>query len=94
MAQHARHVLDLDGGIFTSRDPKRVAASLKRSADRSKRRKSDPYRSTMPMPNFYINRGARNLPNSRKRVLERAKNELRRLYRKSSQTPNAKKRAA
>ncbi len=86
--------LDLDGGIFTSRYPKRVAASLKRSADRSRRRKSDPYRSAMSMLNFYINRAGRNLPDSRRRVLERAKDELRRLYGKSSRTPNAKKRAA
>jgi len=88
------YALDLDAGIFTSRDPKRVAASLKRSADRSKRRKSDPYRSAMSMLNFYINRAGRNLPDSRKRVLQRAKDELRRLYGKSSRTAKAKKRAA
>jgi len=85
------YALDLDAGIFTSRDPKRVAASLKRSADRSKRRKSDPYRSAMSMLNFYINRAGRNLPDSRKRVLERAKDELRRLYGKSLRTAKAKK---
>ena len=72
--------LDLEGGVFTSRDPKRIAASLKRSADRSKRRKSEPYRSAMSMLVFYINRGGRNLTASRKRVLERAKDELRQLY--------------
>jgi Protein of unknown function (DUF3175) len=86
--------LDLDGGVFTSRDPKRVAASLKRSAERSKRRKSGPYRSAMSMLNFYINRAGRNLPDSRKRVLKQAKDELRRLYGKSLRTPNAKKRTA
>jgi hypothetical protein len=86
--------LDLEAGVFTSRDPKRVAASLKRSADRSKRRKSDPYRSAMSMLNFYINRAGRNLPDSRKRVLERAKDELRRLYGKSSRTAKAKKQPA
>jgi Protein of unknown function (DUF3175) len=86
--------LDLDRGIFTSRDPKRVAASLKRSADHSRRRKTDPYRSAMSMLNFYINRAGRNLPHSRKRVLERAKDELRRLYGKSPRTTKAKKQAA
>ncbi len=83
--------LGLDSGIFTSRDPKRVAVSLKRAADRSTRRKSDPYRSAMSMLNFYINRAGRNLSHSRKRVLERAKDELRRLYRKSSRTAKVKK---
>jgi hypothetical protein len=84
--------LDLDHGVFKLRDPKRVAAALKRSADRSKRRKAEPYRSAMSMLNFYINRAGRNLPDTRKRVLERAKDELRRLYGKSSRTVKAKKR--
>jgi translation initiation factor 2 alpha subunit (eIF-2alpha) len=87
------HALDLDGGIFTSRDPKRVALSLKRAADHSRRRKSDPYRSAMSMLNFYINRAGRNLSDSRKRLLERAKDELRRLYGKSSRTAKVKKQA-
>jgi hypothetical protein len=85
--------LDLEGGVFTSRDPKRIAASLKRSADRSKRRKSEPYRSAMSMLVFYINRGGRNLPASRKRVLERAKDELRRLYGKPPAAKRKKKAA-
>jgi hypothetical protein len=72
--------LDLENSVFKSRDPKRIAASLKRSAERSKRRKADPYRSAMSMLNFYINRAGRNLPGRGKRVLERAKNELRRLF--------------
>lgn len=76
--------LDLKQGVFTSRDPRKIAASLKRSADRSKRRKSDPYRSAMSMLTFYINRGGRNLPAARKRVLEKAKIELRRLYKKAA----------
>jgi len=69
--------LDLDKGVFTLRSPKEIAASLKRSAERSKRRKSDPYRSAMSMLTFYINRGGRNLPASRKRTLNKAKDELR-----------------
>lgn len=85
--------LDLEGGVFTSRDPKRIAASLKRSADSSKRRKSEPYRSAMSMLVFYINRGGRNLTASRKRVLERAKDELRRLYGKPPAAKRKKKAA-
>ncbi len=84
------HALDLKGGVFKLCDPKRVAASLKRSADRSRRRKSDPYRSAMSMLTFYINRAGHNLPASRKRVLERAKDELRRLYGKSARTNTTK----
>jgi hypothetical protein len=69
--------LDLKHGVFRLRDPKKIAASLKRSARCSNRRKSDPYRSAMSMLTFYINRAGKNLPASRKRVLERAKDELR-----------------
>ena len=69
--------LDLKEGVFKFRSPKKIAASLKRSAERSKRRKSDPYRSAMSMLTFYINRGGRNLSASRKRTLNKAKEELR-----------------
>jgi hypothetical protein len=69
--------LTLDRGVFTLRDPKRIAASLKRSAERSKRRKADPFRSALSMLTFYINRAGRNLPASRKKTLMRAKDELR-----------------
>src|SRR6516165_3591560 len=72
--------LDLDRGVFTKRDPKRVAASLKRSAERSRRRKTDPYRSALSMLTFYINRAGRNLPASRRKTLERAKSELRKQF--------------
>ena len=68
--------LDLKGGVFTLRDPKKIAASLKRSAERSKRRKTNAYRSALSMLTFYINRAGRNLPASRRKVLDRAKNEL------------------
>lgn len=69
--------LDLRRGVFTLRDPKKIAASLKRSAEASKRRKADPFRSAMSMLTFYINRGGRNLSASRKKTLMRAKDELR-----------------
>ncbi len=68
--------LDLKGGVFTSRDPKKIAASLKRSAERSKRRKANPYRSALSMLTFYINRAGKNLPAARRKVLDRAKDEL------------------
>jgi len=57
-----------------------IARSLKHSAEHSKRRKSEPYRSAMSMLTFYINRAGKNLPASRRRTLERAKDELRRLF--------------
>jgi Protein of unknown function (DUF3175) len=73
-------VLTLDKGVFTKRDPKAIAASLKRSAERSRRRKADPFRSALSMLTFYINRAGKNLPASRKRTLLRAKDELRRQF--------------
>jgi hypothetical protein len=72
--------LDLEEDIFKSRSAKRIAASLKRSAEHSHRRKASPFQSAMSMLNFYINRAGENLPASRKRVLEAAKTELRRLF--------------
>jgi len=72
--------LDLDRGVFTKRDPKRIAASLKRSAERSHRRKADPYRSALSMLTFYINRAGKNLPPGRRKALERAKGELRKQF--------------
>jgi hypothetical protein len=72
--------LTLDKGVFTKGSPKAIARSLKRSAERSHRRKSAPYRSAMSMLTFYINRGGKGLSASRKRTLEKAKDELRALY--------------
>jgi len=72
--------LDLEPGVFKRDDPKAVARSLKRSADRSTRRKSDPYRSAMSMLTFYLNRAGKNVDARQRRVLERAKDELRRLF--------------
>jgi hypothetical protein len=74
------NALDLDSGVFTMRDPKRIAASLRRSAQRSSRRKADPYRSALSMLTFYINRAGKNLPATRRRTLQRAKDELRRQF--------------
>ncbi|HKW46715.1 MAG TPA: DUF3175 domain-containing protein [Gemmatimonadaceae bacterium] len=74
------NALDLDRSVFTWKDPRRIALSLKRSAEHSHRRKSDPYRSAMSMLTFYINRAGTNLSTSQLRVLERAKVELRRVF--------------
>jgi hypothetical protein len=72
--------LDLEAKLFSQKSPARIAASLKRSAERSRRRKSSPYRSAMSMLTFYINRAGKKLPASRKRVLQRAKGELRHAF--------------
>ena len=72
--------LDLESKIFKSTNPRRIALSLKRSAQASKRRKGTPYQSAMSMLNFYINRAGKSLPQNQKRVLERAKDELRDVF--------------
>ncbi len=72
--------LDLTKGVFAKKDPKAIARSLKRSAERSRRRKADAYRSALSMLTFYINRAGRNLPASRKKILQRAKGELRHAF--------------
>lgn len=69
--------LDLKENIFKNNDPKKIAASLKKSAEHSKRRKAGPYQSAMSMLNFYINRAGKNLSAARKKKLEAAKGELR-----------------
>jgi len=66
--------------VFKSKDRLTIARSLKRSAEQSKRRKGTPYQSAMSMLNFYINRAGKNLPQARKRTLERAKDELRDVF--------------
>jgi hypothetical protein len=73
------NALDLEAGVF-KRSPSQIARSLKRSADHSNRRKASPLRSALSMLTFYVNRAGKNLPAARKRVLERAKDELRSLY--------------
>ena len=74
------NALDLEPGVFTFDDPRRIAESLKQSAERSRRRKTDPFRSAMSMLNFYINRAGRKLPQEQRQRLEQAKDELRELY--------------
>ena len=74
------NALDLDPGVFTLSDPRAIARSLKRSAERSQRRKTTPYRSAMSMLTFYINRAGRHLTKAQRARLERAKDELRSLF--------------
>jgi Protein of unknown function (DUF3175) len=72
--------LDLERGVFAKQDPRAIARSLKRSAERSRRRKSNSYRSAMSMLTFYVNRAGKNLSKTRLAKLEKAKDELRALY--------------
>jgi hypothetical protein len=72
--------LDLEKGVFTFKDPRKIAASLKRSAEASKRRKADPFRSAMSMLVFYINRAGKNLSKKDRARLEKAKDELRKAF--------------
>jgi hypothetical protein len=74
------HALDLDKGVFTWKSPKRIAASLKRSAEESSNRKASPYRSAVSMLVFYMNRAGKNLPLQRRRTLEQARDELRKQF--------------
>jgi hypothetical protein len=85
------NALDLERDVFKGRTARSIAASLKRSAERSRRRKGTAYQSAMSMLNFYINRAGRNLPATRRRTLESAKKELRRLY---GRAEPAKRRAS
>lgn len=75
------HALDLESGVFTWKDPAKIAQSLKRSAQVSTNRKSAPYRSAVSMLSFYINRAGKNLPVSQKRILSKAKTELKKQFR-------------
>jgi hypothetical protein len=72
--------LDLEDRVFTWKDPRRIARSLKRSAERSKRRKGTPLQSAMSMLNFYINRAGEDLDASQRKILNEAKDELRSLF--------------
>lgn len=74
------NALDLERDVFTKKDPKAIARSLKRSAEQSRRRKSSPYRSAMSMLTFYLNRAGKTLPKTQRERLEVAKDELRKLY--------------
>jgi hypothetical protein len=72
--------LDLEEGVFTWQDPKKIAASLKQSAEESPRRKASPFQSAMSMLNFYINRAGKKLDPKQKEILEQTKDELRKLF--------------
>lgn len=74
------NALDLEEGVFTFKDPIEIAQSLKKSAEASKRRKGTPYQSAMSILNFYVNRAGKNLPSERRRTLEQAKVELKKLF--------------
>jgi len=74
------NALDLEQRVFTFKNPKKIALSLKKSAEQSNRRKAKPFQSAMSMLNFYINRAGKNLPERQKRILERAKIELRKVF--------------
>jgi hypothetical protein len=79
------NALDLEQNVFKKKDPKKIAHSLKRSAENSKRKKSGSYQSAMSMLNFYINRGGKNLTKKEKAPLEKAKRELRKLFHREDQ---------
>ncbi|MDH4358933.1 MAG: DUF3175 domain-containing protein [Candidatus Berkelbacteria bacterium] len=76
------NALDLEEGVFISGDPHQIALSLKRSAEKSSRKKAHPFQSAMSMLNFYINRAGKGLPASQKKTLNQAKVELRKLFSK------------
>jgi hypothetical protein len=76
--------LDLEEGVFTWNNPQKIALSLKRSAENSIRRKAKPFQSAMSMLNFYINRAGKNLRPGRKKILEQAKIELRRAFKRKT----------
>jgi hypothetical protein len=72
--------LDLEESVFKKDDPREIAKSLKRSAERSTRRKAQPFASAMSMLNFYVNRAGKKLSSEQKERLDAAKDELRELY--------------
>jgi Protein of unknown function (DUF3175) len=74
------NAMDLEQNVFKSKDPNKIAASLKRSAEESDRRKASPFQSAMSMLNFYENRAGRNLNKRQRAPLEKAKNKLRKLF--------------
>jgi len=76
------NALDLEEGVFTFKDPERIARSLKRSAEESSRRKGTAFQSAMSMLNFYINRAGKNLNPKQRKILDRAKIELRLVFKK------------
>lgn len=80
------NALDLEPSVFKKNSAKEIASSLKRSAMRSNRKKGTPYQSAMSMLNFYINRAGKNLPATKKRKLEAAKRQLKKVFHKDADT--------
>lgn len=78
------NAMDLEKDVFKSKDPEKIARSLKHSAEESHRRKASPFQSAMSMLNFYENRAGKNLSKRQRTPLEKAKNELRRLFGKET----------
>ena len=74
------NAMDLEKNIFKSKDPKKIASSVKKSAEKSTRRKAGPFQSAMSMINFYENRGGKNISDAQKKVLDKSKEELRKLF--------------
>lgn len=74
------NAMDLEKDVFKQKDPKKIAQSIKKSAENSKRRKTGPFQSAMSMINFYENRGGKNISPSQKKVLDKSKDELRKLF--------------
>lgn len=72
--------MDLEDHIFESDDPRKIALSLKRSAEQSDRRKAEPFRSAMSMLTFYENRAGKNLSAEKRKILDEAKDELRKAF--------------
>ena len=89
---HGSNALDLEPGVFTLDDPREIAQSLKRSAERSKRRKTTPFQSAMSMLTFYINRAGEQLPADQRTRLEAAKEELRALFDRPRRGSRAKEK--
>ncbi len=91
-ATETSDALDLEAGVFARKDPRAIARSLKRSAERSRRRKADPFRSAMSMLTFYVNRAGRQLPAAQRARLEAAKDELRELFGRPRRRPRSRRR--
>jgi len=88
------NALDLKKGVFALNDPRRIARSLKRSAERSRRKKADAYRSALSMLTFYINRAGKKLPAGRRKKLEQAKIELRKQFERRRSGPKRRATSA
>jgi Protein of unknown function (DUF3175) len=88
---HGSNALDLENCVFRSNDPHRIALSLKRSAERSHRRKGTPFQSAMSMLNFYINRAGSGLFTGQRNLLTHAKEELRQVFHKQIHSTHHRK---